>query len=701
MLDIPKRNKLCSSSMGRDIMTRICITLVISMLSIGSVNAEPLQWLDSFRLQYASTPEIAPDGSQVAYIRVAGDIKTDEFQSRLWLVSRDGEYHQRVGNGGASQSSPTWSPDGSMLAYSQSHDEKHSIQLRSTAKRKSTELANLDKGASNLTWSPDGKRIAFIQFVEEEQELIVDLPKPPKGAKWAKEMIQIDKAIYRRDGSGYVKYGYRHLFVVDIASGDIQQITKDPYDHGGPISWSKDGTSIYMAGQFYKDWEYTPRAEHLYKVDVASGEKQLFVDLKGPASAPATSPDGKSVAFLGFVDDKRSFQQTDVYMVPADGGDPVNLTQELDRSVSAFQWHPNGKSIYVQYDDHGVGCVGRVNTDGSLTSDKTTNVGGTVVGRPYQGGSFSTSNDGTIAFTLCTSVELSNVAIDSDGDVRQLTDLNGELFDERSVGKVDRITYKSSVDQRDIDGWVAYPPGYSADKSYPLILEIHGGPFANYGSRFAMEIQLYAAAGYVVLYTNPRGSTSYGEAFTDPIDHNYPCQEDYQDMMDGVDVLIKDGIVDPDRLYVTGGSGGGILTAWIVTKTDRFKAAVSQKPVINWATLAYTSDAYMYFSSYWFSDSPWNPEEMKEYLKRSPLTFVDKVTTPTMLMTGEQDYRTPITEAEQFYQALQLRKVDTMLIRVPESSHSIASKPSRIIAKVGHVLSWFEKYGGEAVNDNE
>tara|TARA_B100000686_G_scaffold46003_1_gene49071 strand:+ start:793 stop:2841 length:2049 start_codon:yes stop_codon:yes gene_type:complete len=678
---------------------RLCITLLICLAISTPSDAEPLQWLDAFKLQFATEPQISPDGENIAYIRVSGDIKTDKFQNRLWLISADDDSHQRVGDTHASQSSPSWSPDGNTLAFSQSKDDNHTIQLSSPDKRKSNELVSLENGASGLTWSPDGNQIAFIQFVEEEQNLIVDLPTAPKGAEWAKEMIQIDKPIYRRDGSGYVKYGYDQVFIVDIESGEVTQVTSDDYDHSGPFSWSKDGASIYIAGQFYADWEHTPRAEHLYKVNVATGEKQLFLELKGPASVPSVSPDGNTVAFLGFVDDKRSFQQTDVFIVPATGGDPVNLTGEFDRSISALQWHADGKSIFVQYDDHGVGCVGRVNLDASMQVDKTTNVGGTVVGRPYQGGSFSAADDGTIAFTSCTSMELANISVDSDGNTQQLTELNKELFSKRDVGQVDRITYKSSIDQREIDGWIAYPPGYSEDKKYPLILEIHGGPFANYGSRFAMEIQLYAAAGYVVLYTNPRGSTSYGEEFTDLIDHNYPCQEDYQDMMDGVDTLISNGTVDPERLYVTGGSGGGILTAWIVTKTDRFKAAVSQKPVINWATMAYTSDAYMYFSSYWFSDAPWNPKEMAEYVRRSPLTYVDKVKTPTMLMTGEQDYRTPITEAEQFYQALQLRKVDTMMIRVPDSSHSIASKPSRIMAKVGHVLAWFAEYGGEAIDD--
>ena len=234
---------------------RLCITLLICLAISTPSDAEPLQWLDAFKLQFATEPQISPDGENIAYIRVSGDIKTDKFQNRLWLISADDDSHQRVGDTHASQSSPSWSPDGNTLAFSQSKDDNHTIQLSSPDKRKSNELVSLENGASGLTWSPDGNQIAFIQFVEEEQNLIVDLPTAPKGAEWAKEMIQIDKPIYRRDGSGYVKYGYDQVFIVDIESGEVTQVTSDDYDHSGPFSWSKDGASIYIAGQFYADWE--------------------------------------------------------------------------------------------------------------------------------------------------------------------------------------------------------------------------------------------------------------------------------------------------------------------------------------------------------------------------------------------------------------------------------------------------------------
>jgi acylaminoacyl-peptidase len=234
---------------------------------------------------------------------------------------------------------------------------------------------------------------------------------------------------------------------------------------------------------------------------------------------------------------------------------------------------------------------------------------------------------------------------------------------------------------------VARPPGFDPSKTYPLILEIHGGPFANYGNRFSTEVQLYAAAGNVVLYINPRGSTSYGEEFGNLIHHNYPGQ-DFDDLMSGVDAVIDLGWVDPGRLFVTGGSGGGVLSSWIVGSTDRFAAAVVAKPVINWTSFALTADFYPFFYRYWFPGPPW--DEFEHYWRRSPLSRVGEISTPTMLLTGEEDWRTPMSESEQFYQALQLRRVDTALVRIPGASHHIARRPSQLMAKVASVLKWFE-----------
>jgi acylaminoacyl-peptidase len=316
-------------------------------------------------------------------------------------------------------------------------------------------------------------------------------------------------------------------------------------------------------------------------------------------------------------------------------------------------------------------------------------LGGTSMGRPYSGGAFHAAG-GTVAYTYSQPSRPAEIALARDGaEPRLLTRLNEDALAHKDLAEVERFQFTSSLDEREVEAWVARPPGFDPARRYPLILEIHGGPFAAYGPHFAAEIQLYAAAGYVVVYVNPRGSSSYGDEFANLIHQDYPGG-DFEDLMSAVDHAIESGWADPQQLYVTGGSGGGILTAWIVTHSDRFRAAVSQKPVINWYSMALTTDFYTSLIPYWFAEPPWKSPE--EYLRRSPLHHVDKASTPTMLITGERDFRTPISEAEQFYQALRLNRVDSALVRIPEASHGIAARPSHLISKVKHVLAWFERY---------
>ena len=345
--------------------------------------------------------------------------------------------------------------------------------------------------------------------------------------------------------------------------------------------------------------------------------------------------------------------------------------------------------LIVQYDDHGKSHLAVLSMDGEIQA-LVDDLGGVSPGRPYTSGAFSGARNGQIAYTSGDEYRPSDVAVvNLEGERKQLTRLNDDLFGYKRLGQVEEITWQSSVGDHEIQGWLVKPPNFDPKQKYPMILEIHGGPFAAYGPIFSFEMQLFAAAGYVVLYCNPRGSTSYGYDFANEIHHNYPSK-DFDDLMSGVDALLERGFVDKDHLYVTGGSGGGILTAWIVGKTDRFRAAVSAKPVINWTSTVLTTDISAFMPKYWFPSLPW--EDPDHYWNRSPLSLVGNVTTPTLLLTGEQDHRTPITESEQYYQALKLQKVDTALIRIPEASHGITARPSNLIAKVDNIIAWFEKY---------
>ena len=409
----------------------------------------------------------------------------------------------------------------------------------------------------------------------------------------------------------------------------------------------------------------------------------------GPDFGAEVSPNGRMIAYLGSDDRQRMYENTRVYVMDADGDNSRLISGELDRSIDAVQWTADSKGLIIQYDDGGESQIAQLSLSGDLRP-MAANTGGTSLGRPYAGGSFSVANNGVIAFNQASPQRPAELAVmDKRGQSRLLTHLNDDLLAHKTLGKMEELHVNSSFDGRDVEGWIVYPPNYVTGKKLPLILEIHGGPVANYGPRFSAEVQLYAAAGYIVVFMNPRGSDSYGEEFANLIHHNYPSQ-DYDDLMSGVDTLIERGIADPDQLYVTGGSGGGVLTAWIVGKTDRFRAAVVAKPVINWTSFNLTTGGAAYFSRYWFGAFPW--EDQEQYWRRSPLSLVGNVTTPTMLLTGESDYVTPIGETEQFYLALKLRKVDTAMVRVPEASHGIAKRPSNLIAKVVNILGWFEQH---------
>lgn len=642
-----------------------------------------------FDLEYASDPQISPDGSQIVYRRNAMDIMQDRSYSNLWILNADGTRHRPLTSGNSSNYSPVWSPSGDRLLYASTESGSSEMHIRWMDTGESAKITNLTQSPGGMTWSPDGDQIAFTMFVPAKGKQMVSLPGRPEGANWAEPANVIDNLRFRSDGSsGFVEEGHRHVFVIPADGGTPRQVTSGDYNHGSP-EWTPGGEHLIVSSNRQEDWEYNARDTELYKISVADGSMTQLTDRNGPDSSPAVSPDGSKIAYLGYDDNLDGYQLTQLYVMNADGSNKQVLTADFDRDVGSINWSGDGDRIFVQYDDEGNGKVGVVSMDGQVTK-LADNVGGTTLGRPYGSGSYSVAPNGTISYTYATPYHPADVAVVSgNGNVEKLTALNEDLFGHKTLGEVEEIWYTSSYDGWDVQGWIIKPPHFDPDEEYPLILEIHGGPFANYGDRFTAELQLMAAAGYVVLYTNPRGSTSYGKEFGNYIHHNYPS-EDYNDLMDGVDAVIEEGYVDEDALYITGGSGGGVLTAWSIGMTDRFKAAVVAKPVINWYSFSLTSDGYPTYYKYWFPGFPW--ENRDHYMDRSPISLVGNVTTPTMMLTGEQDYRTPMHETEQYYSALKLQKVESVMVRIPGASHGIASRPSNLMSKVAHILEWFDKY---------
>jgi len=675
-----------------------CLLLLLLLASNSVAEPPPdshlLQPMDVFQLEVAADPQISPDGSRVAYMRQSMDVMSDRRRSKIWLVNTTGDQHRPLTEGDSS--SPRWSPDGKRLAYLAPDDHGTQIKLRYMDSGDSAQLSRLTESPRGLAFSPDGRWIAFVMYIADPPEPFVSLPKAPAGSEWAPPPIYIDELIYRTDGDGYLERGWDQIFVLSTDGGTPRQLTSAPHDHNPP-SWSADGKALYVAANRRTDADYDPQNNEIYRIELADGKVTQLTSRQGPDDAPVASPDGQWIAYLGFDDRHLGYQITRLYVLPVGGGEPRLLSAELDRDVRQPRWGNDSKSIYFAYEEHGNGKLARLTLDGGQIETLASNLGGSGLGRPYGGGSFSVADNGRLAYMLNRPDRPSEVAIAAAGTPqRSLTALNDDLLGHKKLGRVEEIWYPSSFDQRRIQGWIVHPPDFDENKKYPLILEIHGGPFANYGDRFAAELQLFAAAGYVVLYSNPRGSTSYGHEFGNLIHHNYPSQ-DYDDLMSGVDAVIDRGYVDPDNLFVTGGSGGGVLTAWVVGKTHRFKAAVSAKPVINWYSFVLTADMSPYFTQYWFAEMPWDDPEA--YLKRSPLSLVGNVKTPTMLLTGEQDFRTPISESEQLYKALKLRKIDTALVRIPDASHGIAARPSHLMAKVLYVLEWFEKYRTDQAGD--
>ncbi len=533
--------------------------------------------------------------------------------------------------------------------------------------------------------------LSFSSLVLGKGPHIADLPTAPPGAKWAEPATAYDRLVYRFNGAGYLKPGFMQVFVVSAEGGAPRQVTNGNFPNGGnewsptrPV-WSPDSKFLIVSANRHPESDHEYVDTEIYEFSVSDGAVRALTNRKGPDDAPCISPSGKFIAYTGFDDRYQGHQTTKLYLMNRDGSGSHSISDKLDRDIQSPQWAPDNSGIYFLYNDQGDTKIGLSSPDGNFKKIADHVVSGTGAS---SGGSFSVSHTGTIAFTYGRTDNPDDIAVSTSGAMKVLTSLNQELLQQKVPGRVQEIWYESSKDKRKIQGWIIQPPGFDPSKKYPLILEIHGGPFSDYGDRFDFEKQVWAAMGYVVLYTNPRGSTSYGEEFANLIHHAYPG-DDFDDLNSGVDAVVARGYIDSNNLFVTGGSGGGVLTAWTIEHTDRFRAAAALYPVINWYSFVLTSDI-PWIAKYWFPRNPW--ENNEQYMKRSLTDEVAKVKTPTLIMTGEADYRTPISEAEQFYAALKLLNIEAVLVRVPEEPHGIRRCPSHHIMKMLYVAGWFDQH---------
>ena len=626
--------------------------------------------------EQVADPQVSPDGLQIVFTRRWVDKINDRWESSLWIMNADGSKLRKLTDG----SSPRWSPDGTRLAFLH-QGEPRGTQLFvrwMDAEGATTQITRVEKAPSGIVWSPDGNSIAFSMLVPKEERWAIRLPARPEGAKWTADPRIVTKLDYRQDRQGFTDDGYRHVFLVPATGGTPRQLTEGDFNHGDP-EWTPDGTRILFSGLRTEDAEYAWRESDIYAVNVASGEVRQLTTRKGPDNNPVISPDGKLVAYTGYDFTDDSYIANRLYLMNADGSSPREIAAGLDRSPSSITWAADNGGVYFTAEDQGAANLYFAGLSGPARK---------VTDGKHMLSLSSMTARGLAVGTLASAHQPGDVVT---FDVRRpqltrLTDVNADVLAGKTLGEVEEIWYPSVGNYR-IQGWVIKPPNFDRSKKYPLILTIHGGPHSMYNGAFNFGWQEHAANGYVVLYTNPRGSTGYGSAFGNAIKNAYP-DKDFDDLMAGVDTVIRRGYIDERNLFVYGCSGGGVLTAWIVGHTNRFTAASSNCPVINWLSFVGTTDGPSWYKN--FAKLPW--EDPSEHLRRSPLMYVGNVTTPTMLMTGELDLRTPIPQTEEFYEALKVRKVPTAMIRFKEEYHGTTSRPSNFLRTQLYLRSWFERW---------
>lgn len=703
--------------------TRPSLAVMLTLLAMVGISAEgkrPVTEKDLFRFVWIADPQISPDGSRVVFVRATASEKDDRYETSLWSAStRGGQAPQRLTNG-PHDTSPRWSPDGKHLAFIRGSEKDGKTQagqlyLLSMTGGEPRAITGLAKGVGSPTWSPNGKMIAFTSRATAEELAKAARSKEGEGretemrdgkpAERESDVRVIARAVYRFNDTGYLDPKRRsHLWVVAVPEAadempDPKPLTSGDFDEQSPI-WAPDGQTIYFTSDRNVEPYYEPPDSDLYSVPAAGGAIRRIASIDGTIGDIAPSRDGKRIAFRGVVTRPvRSYNQPDLFVLDlASGSNPRNLTGSYDFDIGAGltgdQHAPRGEqprrpiwsgpSLIVVVTENGRANLKRIDAASARVDALTTG--------DHEVIAYTATPDGSkLVALVSTPTNIGDLfVVEPTGSLRQITQVNEPLFSQLQITAPEEFWY-TSFDGQKIHAWVQKPPDFDPSKKYPMILNIHGGPHAAYGYTFDHEFQWMAAKGYVVLYPNPRGSTSYGAEFGNVIQYRYPG-DDYKDLMAGVDEVIKRGYVDPQKLGVTGGSGGGLLTNWVITQTDRFAAAVSQRSIADWSSFWYTAD-FTLFNPNWFRKAPW--QDPKDFAARSPITYIEKVETPLMLIEGEADYRTPPgSGGEQMFHALKYLRKPVVMVRFPGESHELSrsGKPWHRVERLQHIVNWFDKY---------
>lgn len=706
-------------------MRFILLLLLITLISIVSpvvAQKRSITEKDLFNFVWIADPQLAPDGSAVAFVKVTVNEKKDGYNTSIWIVSTATGESRQLTNG-VRDSSPRWSPDGKFLAFVRATEkdgrpEPPQLFMLSMAGGESFQFTTVARGAGQPQWSPDGKMIAFLNTANPEdlakakekssQPSPSPSPAQKPDEKRESDVRVITRAVYRANGAGYLDGKHpQHIWVVTAPrNGDDKptprQLTSGRFDDGG-VTWAKDSSTIYFTSDQRDEPYYEFGPTDIYSVSVAGGQPAKLTSFAIGGGNFSISPNGKQLAFVGSTNEPvNSYSQPDLWVMDlAAGAQPRNLTRDFDYDLSSgvggdnaaprggggnqLVWSADGKSIITVVGKEGKANLGAFN----LVTGKETDV---TKGNQAIVSFRATPDAAKFVYLISTPTRVGDLFFVSaaGAEPKQITRLNEELFSHLNLTEPEEIWYKS-FDGKKVQAWVQKPPNFDASKKYPLILNIHGGPHTAYGFVFDHEFQWMAAKGYVVLYPNPRGSTTYGQDFGNIIQYHYPG-DDYKDLMAGVDELISRGYIDTNKLGVTGGSGGGLLTNWTIGQTTRFAAAVAQRDIANWADWWYTAD-FTLFQPTWFKSPPF--EDPEDYKARSPLTYIKNVKTPLMLILGEADYRTPPTSGgEEMFRALKYRKIPTVMVRFPNETHELSrsGQPWHRIERLQHIVGWFDRW---------